>query len=128
VVSNLFDLAEERALMGFKETFVRLRKERGWTQQQIADAVGISVAQVKKYEKGSSSPTLPFLTKIATSFGVSADELVFGKANGLAAHKLDAELLRRFEAVSELPERERDAVLLLLDSVIAKHRLREVMG
>lgn len=114
--------------MGFRETFVRLRKERGWTQQKLADTVGISLAQVKKYEKGSSAPTLPILAKIATSFGVSADELVFGKANGLAAHKLDAELLRRFEVVTDLPERERDAVIVLLDSVIAKHKLREVMG
>lgn len=114
--------------MGFRESFIRLRKERGWTQQHVADEVGISVGQVKKYEKGESSPTLPILAKIANVFGVSADDLVFGGRNGIAASKLDRELLRRFEMLDQLPERERDAVLLLLDSVIAKHRLREVIG
>ncbi len=34
--------------MAFKETFLRLRKDRGWTQQGVADQVGISVGQVKK--------------------------------------------------------------------------------
>jgi len=38
-----------------------------------------------------------------------------------------AELLRRFELIAELPQKERDAVMLVLDSIIAKHRLREVM-
>jgi len=125
---NVIDLFTERVLMGFREAFIRLRKERGWTQQHVADEIGISVGQVKKYEKGDSSPNLPVLAKIATVFGVSADDLVFGGRNGLAANKLDADLLRRFEMLDQLSERERDAVLLLLDSVIAKHRLREVMG
>ena len=43
--------------------------------------------------------------------------------------KLDAELLlQRFELVAQLPERERDAVLVLVDLVVAKQRLREVIG
>jgi len=114
--------------MGFKETFVRLRKERGWTQQQVADKIGISVGQVKKYEKGDSAPTLHILAKIALAFGVSADELVFEDGAGVAAKKLDAELLKRFEKVAQLPERERDAILVLIDSVIAKQTLRDVIG
>lgn len=89
--------------MGFRESFIRLRKERGWTQQHVADEIGISVGQVKKYEKGDSSPTLPILAKMATVFGVTADDLVFGGRNGLAASKLDVELLRRFEMLDHLP-------------------------
>ena len=127
MVDNILNLYEERILLGFKETIIRLRKQRGWTQQQVADQVGISVAQIKKYEKGSSSPTLPIIAKLAVAFGVSADEFVFGDAHGPASHKLQAELLRRFELIAELPQKERDAVMLVLDSIIAKHRLREVM-
>lgn len=113
--------------MAFRDAFIRLRKERGWTQQTLADRIGLSVGQVKKYEKGTSTPNLPVLEKIATTFGVSADELVF-EGGSMATKKLDAELLKRFEQVARLPERERDAVFVLLDSVIAKHTLREVIG
>ncbi len=115
-------------MMGFGERFLRLRKDRGWTQQQVADKIGISVGQIKKYEKGTSAPTLQILGKTATVFGVSADDLVFENGSGVAGQKLDVELLKRFEALSELPERERDAVFVLIDSVIAKQRLREVIG
>jgi len=128
MVGKVLVLTEERTLMSFRETFTRLRKERGWTQQFVAEAVGISIAQVKKYEKGSSTPTLPVLAKIASTFGVSADDLVFDEGKGLPGRKLDSDLLRRFEMIAHLPEKDRDAVLLVLDSIIAKHRLREVIG
>lgn len=128
MVQKIHDLFEERAMMAFKDTFVRLRKERGWTQAQVADEIGMSVGQVKKYEKGDSAPNLHILAKIATVFGVSADELVFAEGSGVAGKKLDADLLRRFERVAQLPERERDAILVLIDSVIARQTLREVVG
>ena len=114
--------------MAFKDTFLRLRKERDWTQQQVADRIGLSVGQVKKYEKGDSAPTLHILGRIAVTYGVSADELVFDDGKGVAGTKLDPELLSRFEKVAQLPEDEKNAVLLLLDSVIAKHTIRKVMG
>ncbi len=85
------------------------------------------MGQVKKYEKGDSAPTLHILAKIAMAFDVSADVLVFDHDNGVAAQKLDSELLKRFQRVIELPERERDAVIVLLDSVIAKQAIREVI-
>jgi transcriptional regulator with XRE-family HTH domain len=128
MVRKLLDLQEKRLLMSFRESFTRLRRQRGWTQQNLADKIGISVGQIKKYEKGTSAPNLNILRKIAEVFGVSADELVFDGQNGAAANRLDSELLARFERVAELPERERDAVLVLLDSLIAKQRLREVIG
>ena len=90
--------------MAFKDTFLRLRKERGWTQQQVSD-------------------------RIAVAYGVSADKLVFDDGKGVAGTKLDPGLLSRFEKVAQLPEEEKNAVLLLLlDSVIAKHTIRKVMG
>ena len=45
MVRKILDLQEERLLMGFRESFMRLRRERGWTQQMLADKIGISVGQ-----------------------------------------------------------------------------------
>jgi len=127
-VKAILDLYEERALMGFKDTFVRLRKERGWTQAQVAGKIGISVGQVKKYEKGDSAPNLHILAKIATVFETSADDFVFGEGKSIAEKKLDHELLKRFEMIEQLDDRERDALLVVIDSIVAKHRLKEVIG
>ncbi|MBF0548591.1 MAG: helix-turn-helix transcriptional regulator [Candidatus Riflebacteria bacterium] len=114
--------------MSFKDIFVRLRKEKGLLQTQVAEKLGISVGQIKKYEKGVSTPSLSVLGKIATLFGVSTDIFVFDGGKGVAGEKLDPELLHRFELVSHLPDRERDALIIVIDSIIAKQRLREVIG
>jgi hypothetical protein len=60
-------------------------------------------------------------------YNVSTDELVFDDGKGVAVSKLDPELLNRFEMFAQLPEEEKNAVLLV-DSVIAKHTIRNVMG
>ena len=127
-VKQIQEFYEERALMSFRDTFVRLRKERGWTQAQVADKIGISVGQIKKYEKGDSAPNLHILAKIATVFETSADDFVFGQGKSIAENKFDHELVKRFEMIGMLDERERDAVLVVIDSIIAKHRLKEVIG
>lgn len=114
--------------MAFKGTFLRLRKERGWTQQQVADQIGLSVGQVKKYEKGDSAPTLHILGRIAMVYGISTDTLVFEDGKSIAGAKLEPELLERSEKVAGLPKEENDAILRPIDSVTAKHTIRGVMG
>ena len=98
-VKTIQQLYEERVLMGFRDTFVRLRKERGWTQAEVAEKIGISIGQITQYDKGDSSPNLHILAKIATVFGVSADDFVFGEGKTVAKDKFDHELLKRFAMI-----------------------------
>jgi len=44
--------------MPFAEKLAKLRKKRGLTQQELAQKIGVGIAQMRRYEKGSSSPTL----------------------------------------------------------------------
>lgn len=44
--------------MEFPERLTALRKERGMTQQALADQVGLAVLQIRRYEGGTSQPTL----------------------------------------------------------------------
>lgn len=50
-----------------------LRKTRGMTQQQLADALGIDRASVSNYEIGRRQPRLSELEKIASVLGASLD-------------------------------------------------------
>lgn len=114
--------------MSFSEKIVKLRKERNWTQQQLADLLGMAANQVKRYEKGKSTPSLEALRKLAVTFGVSTDALIFDNGDGVAAQKLDPELLTKFEAISRLPEKEKEAVEIMLDGIIIKNQLNEMVG
>lgn len=56
----------------------RLRREKGWTQEQLANELGISYQAVSKWENELSSPDISALPLLADLFGVSVDAL-FGR-------------------------------------------------
>lgn len=50
-----------------------LRKSKGYTQQDVANFVGVSRATIGGYEAGRRLPRLPDLKKIAEIYGVGLD-------------------------------------------------------
>ena len=50
-----------------------LRKAKGLTQEQLAEAIGTTRATIAGYETGRRNPRLPDLQKIAEFFGVGLD-------------------------------------------------------
>lgn len=110
----------------FKDNLQRIRKARGWTQQHLANEIKASVIMIKRYEAGEAQPTLTILTRLATTLGVSIDELAFANG-GVAGRRLDPEMLKRFEEVEKLPQEEREAVRFFLDSVIERRKLRSLL-
>lgn len=113
--------------MGFKEKIAKLRKERGLSIKQLAELVGVNSSQIVRYESGKNEPTLSVIKNMAKILGVSADELIFNNKDGVAASKLDPELLRKFQEISLFPEREKDAIKVLIDSVIARIKMQELI-
>lgn len=56
----------------------RLRKERGLTQEALAEAVGVSPQAVSKWENDLSCPDILLLPQLAALLGVTADVLLSG--------------------------------------------------
>lgn len=105
--------------MEFPERLVALRKARGLTQQALADQVGLAVLQIRRYEGGTSQPTLDVIRRLAIALGASADMLVFDDKE-----RAPSETLRyQFETVSRLSEHEQELVRELLDAVIVKNQV-----
>jgi transcriptional regulator with XRE-family HTH domain len=105
--------------MEFRERLSRLRRERGLTQQALADAVGLAVLQIRRYEGGSSQPNLDVIRKLSIVLGVSADALVFDRDE----RGPDDTLRYQFEAVSRMSEHEQQLVRELLDALIVKNQV-----
>ena len=53
-----------------------LRKERGWTQENLAQQLGVSAAAVSKWENGASCPDIALLCPLARALGTSVDHLL----------------------------------------------------
>ena len=58
------------------KNIVMLRKELGLTQEQLANALGISYQAVSKWETGNACPDISMLPLLADLFSVSVDALI----------------------------------------------------
>jgi len=52
-----------------------LRSERGWTQEELARAVGVSRQSINSIERNRYVPSLPLALKFAKVFGTATDEI-----------------------------------------------------
>ena len=69
-----------------------LRKERKWSQTELAKIVGCSREIISKYEKDSVMPSIEIAKRIADAFEVSLDYLV-GEGQNASFNKKDVERL-----------------------------------
>ena len=69
--------------MEFYENLNRLRKEKGWSQEELGNRLNVSRQTVSKWELGSTTPELNKLMELSRIFQVSIDELV-GSSNAPA--------------------------------------------
>ena len=64
----------------FSIVLVRLRKQAGLSQQELADKLGVSRSRIGMYETGKREPDLDDLQKIASALGTTSGVLL-GEAN-----------------------------------------------
>lgn len=108
-------------IVEFPERLAHLRKLKGLSQSELSQAIGIHLSQIKRYEKGSSQPTLDVLRNMAKVLEVSADLLLFGTDE----RGPQEELRLQFDAIRQLDAEEQKAVKLLLDGVILRHQAKQ---
>lgn len=79
--------------MEFAEFLYTLRKEKGLTQSELAEKLGVTNKAVSKWETGEGYPETAQLVPLAGIFGVTVDELLKGeRANGATStHPDDGE-------------------------------------
>ena len=106
--------------VNFPEHLAMLRKEKGLTQPQFAEKIGVHVAQVRRYEAGTSQPTLDVIRAIAVALGISADELLFAKDERGPSDDLKLQ----FEAVSKFDPEAKKVVQQVLASMILQQEAR----
>jgi len=114
----------------FGERLAAIRKARGLTQVQLAEAAGTTQRAVSYYETEAGFPPAPAVVQLAKALQVSTDELLGLKPPKVEGLNGDAEtrrLWKRFQQVTSLPEKDQKAVIRLINSLVSvgsSHRLR----
>lgn len=68
--------------MTLGEKILNMRKARGWSQEELADRVGVTRQAVSRWEAGSAKPDADKIIAICDLFGVSADYLLRDQYSG----------------------------------------------
>jgi transcriptional regulator with XRE-family HTH domain len=106
----------------FGPRLTTIRKARGMTQVQLADAAGSTQRSISYYENDDGVPPASVVIALAKALQVSADELLGIKPPPRVESVEDSEnkrLWKRFQMVTALPEKDQRAVIRLINSLAA---------
>jgi len=106
---------------------VKLRKEKNLSQSDLAAKVGVSYAQIGRYETKGAQPPAEILKKIAETLDITADYLISGTKDEKATAALkDSELLQQFKAVDQLNDKDKSTIKDIIDAYIKRSKLQQI--
>ena len=95
-------------------TITAYRKERGWTEYQLAERSGLHQSTISSWYRKNMMPTLPSLEKICTAFGITLSQLF---AEGDALVSLTESHQKLLERWTRLSEEQQSVVFALIDKM-----------
>jgi transcriptional regulator with XRE-family HTH domain len=125
--------AKKTTELPLKKAFGRrlrdIRERRDLSQKQLADLLSTDVMQISRYERGIGLPSLETCVQLAAILKVSTDELLLGEEpRGAALEISDVRLLDKFQRLQRLNKRDREAVIILIDGVLASRAVESAIA
>ena len=103
--------------MDILQHILELRRERKWTEYELAERSGLTQSTISSWYKKNMLPTIPSLTRICQAFGLTLSEFFLEdepEAGGGATVTLDARQLALIKEAARLNDDQQDALLELL--------------
>jgi len=112
---------------GFAERLRQLRAQRGLSQEELGEKVGLHYNHIGRYERAESRPSAAKLSALAEALGVSSDYLINGNSTDYARARFeDKELLQMFQEIETYSEEEKQTIKDFLDAFITRKKVRQI--
>ena len=111
------------ALADFGPRLAQFRKSAGYTQQQLADEIGVTRRMIAYYETESQHPPANLLVDLAKALGITSDALL-GLQAAKKARKPDTRLQRRVQQIEKLGAKEKRQLIQLIDTFVEAAQLK----
>jgi len=102
----------------FGERFKKLRKEKNYTQEELANKFHTTKSSISKYENNRSIPEVPTLEKYANFFNVSVDYLLGRTDQRQSSNDNDEKIARIRRAIEDKPK-----LLQFFEQLARRHEL-----
>jgi transcriptional regulator with XRE-family HTH domain len=112
--------------MDLGKRLAKIRKEKGYTQQMLADALGVTQRVITYYEKESERIPAVKIAEIAKIFDMTTDELI-----GIAEEKKpkgaakNAYLKRKLKVVEQFNKKDQKTITNVIESIEKSYKDRE---
>lgn len=101
------------------ERLARLRKERGWTQVELAERVGITQTLLSDYERGRLRLNAKLIVQFANALETTTDDLLQPKGSrSPLRRKPSLRVQRRVEKIEKLPPHQQNYLLKTIDGFL----------
>lgn len=115
--------------MEISERIKEIRKKKGFSQKQLAQKAGLSIAAIQGYEQGKYKPKQETVNRIADALGVEAYELdisFFERNMLIKAMRTLAEKLGSLHAAIELATTDHEKNRLMAESQMVEEELSQL--
>ncbi len=109
----------------FAKNLAKIRKLKGFTQQELADKIGTSQRIISHYESNVKSPSLKYIIRIADALQISIDTLL--RSNSIK-NEFDTRIAKRIKLIESLSERDQKAIWSLVNALVAKRNERDCLN
>lgn len=103
------------------QVITNLRKEKNWSQADLANKIDISQVMVGKYERGDAIPSIEVAKKIADAFEVSLDYLVGEGQNA----SFDQKTMDRIKDIQSMDNDTQSMLFKVLDTFIRDFKAKK---
>jgi transcriptional regulator with XRE-family HTH domain len=102
----------------FGQRLARLRKERGWTQLELAERARIIQALISDYERDKLRLNAEIIVRFANALEVTTDELLQPHGRKSLRRKPSLRVQRRMERIEKLPPHQQNHLLKTIDGFL----------
>lgn len=106
--------------MSFGENVASARKQKGFSQDELAKKVGTISVTIGRYERNEIKPSIDIATKIADALDMSLDYLV-GNSDAV----LEKSLVKKITEIQKLPEDDKICVHRMLDAFLRDFKAKQ---
>jgi transcriptional regulator with XRE-family HTH domain len=106
------------------QRITRIRKERGFTQVELAERIGTIQTLVCDYEKDRLRLSAEMALRFALALEISVDELLRPKSSKTVSRQPGRKVLRRLEQIESLPGTQQSVLLKTIDTFLENAALK----